>query len=108
MAKQGKKETELAYVRWFDLSIVTGDPCQPEDLPGICENESAGVLVEEDESCITIALDRCIDTANVRGVNAAVKRDGDAGLVFLHQYASALVLANARQVFRLTRVPGDD
>jgi hypothetical protein len=66
MAKQGKKETELAYVRWFDLSIVTGDPCQPEDLPGICENESAGVLVEEDESCITIALDRCIDTANVR------------------------------------------
>src|SRR5437588_12119288 len=58
--------TELAYVRWFDSSIVTGEPCRPEDLPGICENESAGVLVKEDESSITIALDRCIDTANVR------------------------------------------
>jgi hypothetical protein len=58
--------TTIAYVRWFDSAIYKGDPCQPEDLSGSLDNESAGVLVREDKKEITIALDRCLDTKDVR------------------------------------------
>jgi hypothetical protein len=65
-AKKVLPTTKLAYVRWFDSAIYKGEACQPEDLTGTCENESAGVLVKEDDKEITIALDRCLDTKDVR------------------------------------------
>ncbi len=58
--------TKLAYIRWFDSAIYKGEACQPEALSGTCENESAGVVVKEDDKEITIALDRCLDTKDVR------------------------------------------
>lgn len=58
--------TTLVHVRWFDSSITQGETCSAEDARGILENESAGVLVQEDKTCITIALDRCIDTGGLR------------------------------------------
>jgi hypothetical protein len=64
--KRAIPKTKLAYVRWFDSAIYKGEACQPEDLSGTCENESAGVLVKEDEKTITIALDRCVETKDVR------------------------------------------
>ena len=63
MKKQG---TSLAYIRWFDSAIYKGEACQPELLSGTCENESAGVLVKEDDKEIIIALDRCLDTKDIR------------------------------------------
>ena len=68
-----RKGTLLAYVRWFDSAIYKGEPCQPEDLTGFLDNESAGVLVQEDKEKITLALDRCIDTNDVRLGNAQHK-----------------------------------
>jgi len=64
-AKMGG-QTTIAYVRWFDSAIYKGDPCQPDQLTGTTENESAGILVSEDDNTITIALDRCLDTKDVR------------------------------------------
>jgi hypothetical protein len=61
-----EKKCALAYVRWFDSAIYKRDPCQPESLSGYLDNESAGVLVQEDKEKITIALDRCLDTEDVR------------------------------------------
>ncbi len=66
MAEKSKPNTTIAYVRWFDSAIYKGEACQAEDLSGICENESAGVLLEESRESVTIALDRCLDTADVR------------------------------------------
>jgi hypothetical protein len=60
------KTTTLAYVRWFDSAIYKGEACQPDHIGGACENESAGVLVREDRKEIVIALDRCLDTKDVR------------------------------------------
>ncbi len=57
--------TEVIYLRWFDSSILPNLE-QGEDVPGVCENESAGLLVAEDESTVTIALDRCRDTGRHR------------------------------------------
>jgi hypothetical protein len=59
-------KTSLVYVRWFDSAIYTGQACQPGELTGVCENESAGLLVQEDAEKITLALDRCLDTKDVR------------------------------------------
>jgi len=64
--KKTAKTTTLAYVRWFDSAIYKGEACQTEYLSGTCENESAGVLIREDRKTITIALDRCIDTKDIR------------------------------------------
>lgn len=61
-----KKKQFIAWVRWFDSAIYKGEPCQPADLSGVTENESAGLLLEDDETKITIALDRCLDTKDVR------------------------------------------
>ena len=56
----------VAYVRWFDSAIYKGEPCRPDELSGICHNESAGLVVDEDKDKITLALDRCLDTQDVR------------------------------------------
>jgi hypothetical protein len=58
-------KTVIAYIRWFDSSI-TIDVCQAKDAAGMMENESAGVLLAEDKKSITIALDQCVETRNVR------------------------------------------
>jgi hypothetical protein len=58
--------TVLAFVRWFDSSIRRGETCSVEDVCGILENESAGVLVREDKKSITLALDRCVQTGGLR------------------------------------------
>jgi len=65
MAAQKPKRL-VAYRRWFESAIYKGDPWQPEELSGSLENESAGVLVQEDKRTITIPLDRCLDTKDVR------------------------------------------
>jgi hypothetical protein len=65
--KSQKSTTTVAYIRWFDSAIYKGEACQPDDLDlPAAENESAGVVVKEDEEAITIALDRCLDTKDVR------------------------------------------
>lgn len=61
-----KRTVEVVLVRWFDSAIYKGDPCQPEELSGYLENESAGLLVAENDDWITLALDRCLDTGDVR------------------------------------------
>jgi len=61
-----KPKTVVAWVRWFDSAIYKGEPCSPDAIEGFLENESAGVLVKEDKTTITIALDRCLDTKDVR------------------------------------------
>lgn len=58
--------SEIVYLRWFDSSITHGGTVTPEEAAGVCENESVGLLVREDEASITIALDRCIDTQGLR------------------------------------------
>ncbi len=62
--KNGK--TQVVYVRWFDSSITRGETCLAEEAIGICENESAGVLVQEDKKSVTISLDRCVQTQGLR------------------------------------------
>lgn len=66
--KPKPKPAALVLVRWFDSALYRGEACAPDDISGFCENESAGLLVREDEQSITLALDRCIDTADVRCV----------------------------------------
>ena len=61
-----KVGTTLVYLRWFDSSITRGETCSAEEAAGILENESAGVLVAEDEKSITIAMDRCPETGGLR------------------------------------------
>lgn len=58
--------TQVAYVRWFDSAIYTGEACQADELTGYSEMESAGVLLEEDKDKITLAVDRSLETQNVR------------------------------------------
>jgi hypothetical protein len=58
--------TTLAYVRWFDSALYRDDCCRAEDLTGYMENESSGILVRETKDEIAIALDRCLDTQNLR------------------------------------------
>ena len=60
------KPTPLVYVHWFDSSITHGGTVDAADAAGVLENESAGVLVKEDKTCITIALDRCLGTQGLR------------------------------------------
>lgn len=66
MAKKPKEARTVVFVRWFDSSITQGETRTAEDAAGILENESAGLLVVEDKKCITIALDRCIETGGLR------------------------------------------
>jgi len=47
----------LAWVRWFDASYQRGE-CTDQELVPRVEMESAGLLVQEDEESISIALDR--------------------------------------------------
>jgi hypothetical protein len=67
-AKQERKRfgTVLAYVRWFDSAIYREGTCHAEDLTGFMENESSGLLISEDDSSVTIALDRCLETQGLR------------------------------------------
>lgn len=58
--------TTVAYVRWFDSAIYTGEACQIDELTGYSEMESAGVLLDEDDDKITLAVDRSLETKNVR------------------------------------------
>lgn len=60
------KNIIAVYVRWFDSSITQGETTSIEDAAGILENESFGLLVSEDKKCVTIALDRCLETQNLR------------------------------------------
>lgn len=66
MRKKKKSTVTVAYIRWFDSAIYKGEACQPDGLCEVLENESAGVLVKEDRKSITIALDRCLNTQDVR------------------------------------------
>lgn len=61
-----KRATTLVHMRWFDSSITQGETATAEDAAGVLENESAGVLIREDKKCITIALDRCVQTGGLR------------------------------------------
>jgi hypothetical protein len=61
-----KTATPLVHIRWFDSSITQGETRTAEEAAGMLENESAGVLIREDKKCITIALDRCIETGGLR------------------------------------------
>lgn len=56
----------VAYVRWFDSSISSQETSHVDDVAGILENESSGILIREDKKSITLALDRCLDTDGVR------------------------------------------
>jgi len=58
--------TTVAYVRWFDSAIYAGVACQADELSGYSEMESAGVLIAEDDDKITLAVDRSLETQNVR------------------------------------------
>jgi hypothetical protein len=58
--------TALVHILWFDSSITQGETTTADDAAGILENESAGVLIQEDKQRITIALDRCIGTGGLR------------------------------------------
>ena len=72
-AKKLASHITIAYVRWFD-SAIYNDPCQPEDLSGYCENESAGLLIAQDADKITLAVDRCLDTKEIRMVLCHLSR----------------------------------
>lgn len=61
-----RRGTTLVYVRWFDSAIYQGRAFAPEELGGFCENESSGLLVSESKDEVTIALDRCLDTNDLR------------------------------------------
>ena len=50
-------KTVVAWVRWFDASYQRGE-CSRQELVRRVELESAGLLVEEDDEGISIALDR--------------------------------------------------
>jgi hypothetical protein len=56
----------LAYVRWFDSAIYKGEAYSADEVTGYLENESSGLLVEETKDSVTIALDRCLETKNLR------------------------------------------
>lgn len=56
----------LAYIRWFDSAIWREGEHQAEELDGYVEQESAGLLVQETEKDVTIALDHCLDTQYLR------------------------------------------
>ena len=66
MAGKGAK-VALAYVQWFDSTITRGEPVQPEELDGVSEMESTGLVIGEDESSVTLALDRSISHGYLRG-----------------------------------------
>lgn len=46
----------IAFVRWFDASYQRGE-CDLDELIPRVELESAGLLVQEDEETVSIALD---------------------------------------------------
>jgi hypothetical protein len=56
----------MVYVRWFDSAVYGGEAFDPKDLAGYCENETAGLLIADDDEKITVALDRCIETEKIR------------------------------------------
>jgi len=64
--KPKTRPVRLVYVRWFDSSITQGETCHADDAAGILEMESCGVLVKEDKTAITVALDRCLGTQGLR------------------------------------------
>lgn len=61
-----KSNPTLVYIRWFDSAIYKGEQCQPDDLDGYSEMESAGLLVSETKDSVTIALDRSLKGGDVR------------------------------------------
>ncbi len=58
----------VAYVRWFDSAIYTGENLKADDLTGVMENESSGILIHDNDNEVALALDRCIETMNLRNV----------------------------------------
>ena len=62
----------IACVKWIDSSILR-EQCDPDDIDGYCEIESAGWVVKEDRKCLTLALDR-IDSGDVRLVLSIPKK----------------------------------
>jgi hypothetical protein len=71
MASKRKEKpfgTDLAYIRWFDSAIYPEGCFPAEDLTGYKENESCGILVQETDDSVSVALDRCLDTKNLRQV----------------------------------------
>lgn len=62
----------LAYVRWRDSSYQRGE-CTREELERGVELESAGLLIEEDEDGISIALDRYAGDAAYRHIESIPK-----------------------------------
>lgn len=53
----------IAYIRWFGPQVL--DAANTEDLPTLSEMESAGLLLEDTEKYVVLALDRCIDTGDL-------------------------------------------
>ena len=64
--KTKPKTVNIAYVRWFDSSMTGPQTIDPGDAAGTLDNETAGLLIAEDEESITLSLDRCIDTGGLR------------------------------------------
>lgn len=60
------KPATLVHVRWFDSGITDYIATAPEDAAVVMEMESAGLLLREDKRSITLALDRGIDSGNLR------------------------------------------
>jgi hypothetical protein len=57
MPKKAKKDRKIAWIRWFDASYQRGE-CTVDELQTRVELESAGLLVQEDEESVSIALDQ--------------------------------------------------
>lgn len=56
MATKKKAGRTLAWVRWFDASYQRGECTQDELVPRV-EIESAGLLVQETDDTVSLALD---------------------------------------------------
>jgi hypothetical protein len=66
MDRKTRLGTKLVHVQWFDASITQGETIDAEDAQGLLENESVGILIQEDADSITIALDRCVESGRLR------------------------------------------
>lgn len=64
MTETAKKKT-LVYVRWFDASYQRGE-CTLEEMVTRVELESAGLLVQETEDSVSIALDEYLEDGTWR------------------------------------------
>lgn len=68
-----RSKRKIVYVRWIDAGEHGGTNVDPDDIDPVTELESVGLFAKEDDTYLTLAMDRHMEGSGRNSPGAIVK-----------------------------------